>query len=98
MNNTQMNNTQQYVAELAVFLHSREMRMSARELAEHLNLNNLPTGYGTPYVPEGRGIYRLLSTLYSALAAQNRMPEAEAVAEAFTKEDGSYAYDAARAA
>ena len=90
-----MNRTQEYVTALASFLSERDSRMSARELAEHLNRNNLQTGYGTRYDPGARGIYRMLHSLYEALATQNRIDEAQAVADVFTKEDGSYAYDKA---
>jgi hypothetical protein len=86
--------TRQYVVDLAVFLRSRGMTMSAVELAEHLNRNHLPTGLGHPFAGT-RGTFGMFKHLYDSLTAQGRHAEADAVAEAFTREDGSYAYSTA---
>jgi hypothetical protein len=85
-------NTRNHVISLAVFLASQGARMRASDLVQNLNLNKLPTGYGTPYDPNGRGVFRMLTTLYAWLAKQGRQSEADAVATVFTKQDGTYAW------
>lgn len=69
------------------------MTMSAEELAAHLNRNNFLTNYGTEY-RGGRGTYKLLKETWDWLQNHLKLPkEAEKVAEAFVKPDGTYAYD-----
>jgi hypothetical protein len=87
--------TKAYVIRLACFLSEQGTKMSAKELVEHLNRNELATGYGTPYDPEGRGIFKVLTPSFNTLTAEGRHDEATAVADSFTKEDGTYAYEPA---
>lgn len=82
----------EYIAKLANFLIENEKSMDAINLAQHLNWNDYLTNYETPY--EGkRGIYTLIHSVYDWLVKNNRIQEAENVAKAFKKPDGSYAYD-----
>src|SRR4051794_29882810 len=69
------------------------MRMHAFDLVQNLTFNKMTTGYGTPYVPNGRGIFRMLTALYAWLVKQGRQFEADAVATAFTKQDGTHAWE-----
>jgi hypothetical protein len=66
--------------------------MSGEELANHLNRNNFLTGYDTPYQGK-RGIYKLIQETYKWLHDDLKLKsEADHVAAAFVKPDGSYAY------
>jgi hypothetical protein len=87
-----MNEKKLYIWKLAAFLEQHEMLMSGEELAEHLNRNNFLTNYGKEY-QGGRGIYTLIKHTWTWLHRDlNLHGEAEKVAKAFVKQDGSYAY------
>ena len=87
-----MNKKKLYIWHLADFLSRHEMRMSGEELAAHLNRNNFMTEYGTEY-EGGRGTYTLIHATWNWLQHDLQLTEeAEKVAEAFEKPDGSYAY------
>jgi hypothetical protein len=87
-----MNEKKIYVWKLASFLNSHEMVMSGEELADHLNRNNFLTSYGTEY-HGGRGTYKLIRETWNWLNDLQLPNEANRVAEAFVKPDGSYAYE-----
>lgn len=82
----------EYIRRLANFLIENGTQMSAQELAEHLNRNNFKTGYGTEY-EGGRGTYTLIHATYDWLVSIGNQNDANHVANAFTKADGSYAFD-----
>ncbi|AUD06503.1 hypothetical protein [Spirosoma pollinicola] len=81
----------EYVKRLGVFLHQNGTTMSITELADHLKRNHFKTDSGADY-EGGRGTYGFISTTYDWLVAQGQQAEADSVAKAFTKPDGSYAY------
>lgn len=88
-----MNKKKYYIWQLASFLASHGMTMSAEELAAHLNRNEFLTSYGTEY-QGGRGTYKLIKETWDWLQNGLQLPdEAKKVAEAFVKPDGTYAYD-----
>ena len=88
-----MNAKKAYIWKLGVFLHSQGMVMSGEELAEHLNRNDFLTSYGTEY-QGGRGTYKLIKQTWSWLKHDLQLnSDAEAVALAFVKANGSYAYE-----
>lgn len=87
-----MNKKKYYIWQLASFLYSHEMKMSAEELAVHLNRNNFTTNYGTEY-QGGRGTYKLIKETWEWLEKDLQLScESEKVAYAFVKPDGTYAY------
>jgi len=87
-----MNAKKSYVWKLAEFLDQHGMRMSGEELAEHLNRNEFLTGYGEKYVG-GRGTYTLIRETWIWLNNFLGLPdEADKVAKAFVRPDGSYAH------
>ena len=88
----EMNRKKLYIWCLAAFLADQDMTMSGDELAEHLNRNDFLTGYGTQY--EGkRGIYTLIRETWKWVKEDLALDaEADKVARAFVKPDGSYAY------
>ncbi|MCC7302336.1 MAG: hypothetical protein IT233_06820 [Bacteroidia bacterium] len=87
-----MNKKKLYVWQLATFLSNHNMRMSGEELADHLNRNNFLTNYGTEY-QGGRGTYTLIRETWNWLQHDLQLPDqAEKIADAFVKPDGSYAY------
>ena len=89
------NNKRLYIWELAKFLSTNDMTMSGEELAAHLNRNNFLTDYGTEYAGT-RGTYTLINAVYKWVHDILGLPqEAEHVANAFVKPDGTYAYLAA---
>lgn len=82
-----------YIVQLASFLVANKMKMSGEELAEHLNRNNFLTSYGTEY-QGGRGTYKLIRDTYHWLENDLKLSdEAQKVALAFVKPDGSFAYN-----
>jgi hypothetical protein len=89
----EMNRKKLYIWRLAAFLHSNDMAMSGDELAAHLNRNNFTTGYGAQY-QGARGTYKLITETWNwvnnDLGLEN---EAQAVALAHVKPDGSHAWD-----
>jgi hypothetical protein len=87
-----MNQKKLYVWQLAAFLSHFEMKMSWKELADHLNRNRFLTGTGQKYKGE-RGTYTLIKETYRWVKEELGLKkEASKVAQAFVKPDGSYAY------
>jgi hypothetical protein len=82
----------QYVLEVATVLNRAGATLPASELANIMNTFGRTTTYGTTYAGL-RGTYTLIHATYDWLDNQRRAADAEIVANAFTKPDGSYAYD-----
>jgi len=88
-----MNEKKLYVWKLGEFLFDHGMTMSGEELAEHLNRNKFLTSYGTEYAG-GRGTYKLIRETWNWLENTLKLnKEAEKVAKAFVKPDGTYPYE-----
>ncbi len=88
-----MNEKKLYVWRLGSFLSDHGKTMSGEELADHLNRNKLLTGDGTDF-KGGRGTYQLITKTWKWVHDELELPgEAEKVAKAFVKPDGSYAYE-----
>ena len=88
-----MNKKKLYVWRLASFLSDHQMVMSGEELADHLNRNKFLTSYGEEY-QGGRGTYKLIKETWNWVNEELGLDdEAEKVAKAFVKPDGSYAYE-----
>jgi hypothetical protein len=88
-----INSTKYYVWQLGAFLNEHKMNMSGEELAEHLNRNNFLTSYGDKY-SGGRGTYKLIRETWNWVNHDLGLEsEAEKVALAFVKPDGTYAYE-----
>ncbi|MBC8141907.1 MAG: hypothetical protein H7Y38_10755 [Armatimonadetes bacterium] len=82
----------QFVRELANKLFAAGKTIDATELAIRLNAAGHMTGYGTEFAGE-RGTYMLIRGVYYWLdKVINSHDESTAVARAFTKPDGRYAY------
>jgi hypothetical protein len=87
------NRTKYYVWQLASFLYERKMVMSGEELAAHLNRNSFLTSYGDKYAG-GRGTYTLIRETWNWVNNDLGLEsEAEKVARAYVKQDGTYAYE-----
>lgn len=86
-------NKKEFIKNLALDLRSKGEKMKAPDLCDELNNKIYTTDSGNPFDREGRGIYKLLSGTYKTLKDQGKNNEAEAVAEAFTKPDGTYAFN-----
>src|SRR5574344_115245 len=82
----------EYIGKLAIFLSSMKMFMSGMELANHLNRNGFKTSYNSEYVGT-RGTYTLIRNCYHYFEEGNNKNIADAIATAFVKENGSYAYE-----
>ncbi len=81
-----------HIWELAKLLTGKGAHMSGRELANDLNMNGYLTSYGEAY-KGGRGTYSLIRATYHWLDTEQHMrQEADKVAVAFVKPDGTYAY------
>ena len=83
----------QFVRELANKLVAESKTIDAADLAIRLNTAGHLTGYGTEFAG-GRGTYTLIRSVYHWLDNDiDSHNEALAVARAFTKPDGRYAYE-----
>jgi len=89
----QMNQKKLYIWRLAGFLHRHGMKMSGKELADHLNRNNFLTDYGSKYEGQ-RGTYTLIRETWKWVHDELGLEdEVVKIQEAFVKSDGSYAYE-----
>ena len=88
-----MTPTQTYLTALANALASSNTTMPVLpDMVDHLNRLKLTYGNGKPFLHQ-RCSYTYIGALYRELAQQGRKAEADIVAAAFPKLDGSYAYD-----
>ena len=85
-----INDKHEYIALLAQFLTANNMKMSGSELANHINRNGFKTSYGA-YYKGGRGTYKLIRSCYLHFEKE-RKDLSDAIALAFVKENGEYAY------
>lgn len=81
----------EYIRQLGIFLVSTKTSMNGEALATLLNWNNFKTSDGLKY-EGGRGTYTLISATYDWLVKNGNPVDADKVAIAFKKPDGSYAY------
>lgn len=88
-----MNKKKYYIWQLAVFLSGSGTKMSAHELAEHLNRNSLLEKHSSLY--QGRkATYLLLKKTMKWLHKDLKLQEeAGKVANVFVASDGSSLYD-----
>lgn len=82
----------EYISKLGIFLNDNNTTMAVNELADHLNRNGFKTSYESDFKGE-RGTYKLIHSVYNWLVNNSQLIEAKAVACAFTKADGTYAFD-----
>jgi len=82
----------EYVRRLAKFLVENQTTMTGRNLADHLNWNEFKTSYDTEYAG-GRGTYKLINATYDWLVSIEFQNDADCVALAFKKPDGTFAYE-----
>ena len=85
-------NSKQFVLQTAQQLNAQGQKMMAYDLANQLNANGIKTSYGSTYAG-ARGTYTLIDATYKWLDNQGLTNDAHLVAIAFTKPDGTYAYD-----
>lgn len=79
-----------YIEVLAVFLVLHGKTMTMKDLASHLTHNGFKTSYDTEY-KGARGTFTLIKTVYDW--ANIKGLNKNAVAIAFTDDDGNYAYN-----
>jgi len=82
----------EYIYKLAKFLTENKKYMSAIELAQHFNRNNILTSYGTTY-EGGRGTYKLIGSTYKYFESIKEYDKAEYIASAFVNEDNDFVYE-----
>jgi hypothetical protein len=82
----------EYIAKVADMLVATNTTMTGETLATLLNWNDFRTGYDKEYSGT-RGTYTLIHATYNWLADSGRQPDADKVALAFKKPNGTYAYD-----
>tara|TARA_R110002020_G_scaffold203325_4_gene406958 strand:+ start:3153 stop:3416 length:264 start_codon:yes stop_codon:yes gene_type:complete len=82
----------QYVLEVATVLNRAGVTLAASQLADIMNQFGRTTTYGAQYAGL-RGTYTLIHATYDWLANRGDQADADIVAQAFTKPDGSFAYD-----
>ena len=80
-----------FIKDLAAHLTNTKSVMSGPELAKHLNRNNIKTDAGSAYIGS-QGTYALVKATYNKLISTGDSINANYVALAFVKEDGTYAY------
>ena len=88
-----MNQAKSLVLRVALALGRSGKTMPAPDLVPMLNAAGIRTTRGVPYTGGGRGIYTLVRATYDELVGLGRQADADAVAAAFTRPDGSYAYN-----
>lgn len=81
-----------YIRFSAKLLVENKTTMTALDLVEELNNRNYFTDRGESFLG-GEGIYKLISSTYKRLVDSGNQEDADSVAVAFTKQDGSYAYN-----
>jgi len=83
--------SKKYVFEVAFLLNHLKLTLPVKDLTDTMNSLGYKTTRNLPY--KGlRGSYKLIHATYNWLVSQNRQLDANKVAKAFTKPDGSYAY------
>ncbi len=82
----------EYITQLAKFLVATNTTMTGETLADLLNWNKFKTNYNSEY-EGGRGTYTLIHATYDWLVAHENQEDADQVALAFKKPDGTYAYN-----
>lgn len=82
----------EYISQLATFLVLTKTTMTGETLATLLNWNGFKTSYNAEY-EGGRGTYTLIHATYDWLVSNGKQTEADNVAMAFKKPDGTYAYN-----
>ena len=82
----------EYIRRLAKFLVSNKMTMTGKSLADHLNWNDFRTNNGDKH-RGGRGTYTIIDATYKWLVSIGEQVDADNIALAFKKPDGTYAYD-----
>ena len=83
--------TREAIKCIAIELSKQNSQMTARRLFTMLNQYGYRTSYGTEYAC-GRGSYRAVSCAYKYYEHKGDEQVCEAIARAFTKPDGTYAY------
>lgn len=81
-----------FIVALARALSADKSTMRVTTLATLLNEVGFRDSYGLEYAG-GRGTYTLVHAVYDWAADNTSQEDADAVAQAYTKEDGSYAYE-----
>lgn len=89
---TDMATKANFISEIASILVRQGQHMAVPDLAQLMNSNYILTSNGKPYSGE-RGTYTFLDAVYRRLESQGRQADAHNVAEAFTRRDGSHAWD-----
>lgn len=87
-----MKNKVDFIKKRADLLCAAHRTESAADLAAALNAAGLRTEGGLPFAG-GRGTYGLIRQSYRRIEAEYGTPAAGPIADAFTKPDGTYAYD-----
>lgn len=85
-------NKKEYITKLAIFLNGTGTTMNVKDLAGLLNWNGFRTD-GDKRFTGGRGSYKLISATYDWLVKKGNKADADKVALAYKKPDGSYAYE-----
>lgn len=83
--------TREAIRAIAEELHRQGACMTVKRLADVLNESGFRTRYGAEYQGE-RGSYRAVSCAYGWYFENGEPDVADKIAQAFTKDDGSYAY------
>jgi len=90
---SQMLAHQTYIYHLARFLHQHDRTMSLRELAEHLNRNEIKSSTGDFSTDSLRGMGAAVAAVYHRVEEFFGEGEAEYVARAFVGDDGTFAFE-----
>lgn len=89
----EMNRKKLYILRLGTFLHSLGMTMSAQELADHLNRNGFRTADGAEF-DHDLDIYTLIQATWRWVNNDLGLEdEAQKIAMAFVKPDGTHSWD-----
>ncbi len=82
----------EFIADLANNLVATNKTLTGDSLIDALNNAGHLTSRGGAY-ESGRGVYKLIHATYYSLVYENRQPEADNVANAFTNASGNPAWE-----
>lgn len=84
----------QLIADLASTLMKNRLVMSGQELQLLLNMNQVPTSYGTDYADNGgRGIHGLIAKVWKYYYDKKDFQTAYNISRAFVNQNGEYAWE-----
>jgi hypothetical protein len=81
-----------HILKVAMLLNKKGKTWTFAQLARSLNMSGFRTNRGTLYVVGGRGIAKLVSTVWHEFDNMGLVAESDEIVNAFTNQWGNFAY------